>query len=60
MREIKLEKRVDLVPVVRCKDCKWYEPLNDCKPFDCEYSGMYGVTKDDFCSYGERRDDEID
>ena len=26
MMEIKLEKRVDLVPVVRCKDCKWYDP----------------------------------
>ncbi len=48
----------DAVPVVRCKECKWYEPLNDCKPFDCEYSGMYGVTKDDFCSLGERKDDE--
>ena len=49
---------IDAVPVVRCKDCMRYEPLNDCKPFDCEYSGMYGVTKDDFCSYGERKDDD--
>lgn len=49
---------IDAVTVVRCKDCMWYEPLNDCKPFDCEYSGMYGVTKDDFCSYGERKDDD--
>ena len=55
---VEYAQTIDAVPVVRCKDCMRYEPLNDCKPFDCEYSGMYGVTKDDFCSYGERKDDD--
>lgn len=58
MREIKLEKRVDLVPVVRCKDCTYYCPLDDSRPYDCLRSGMLCVRKEDFCSYGERKDDE--
>ena len=55
MREIKLEKRVDLVPVVRCKDCTYYCPLDDSRPYDCLRSGMLCVRKDDFCSCGKER-----
>jgi hypothetical protein len=55
-----LNKTVDAVPVVRCKDCKYYEHP--------EYYG--GGTKDvcrtfkrqtqenAFCSYGEKRADK--
>lgn len=53
IREIKLEKRVDLVPVVRCKDCKhWGDTI--CERFEEERI----MFRDDFCSYGERKDDE--
>ena len=53
----------DVVEVVRCKDCKYL------KPFTSQYgSGQYcecpcsfggqGIKKpDDYCSYGEQRDD---
>lgn len=39
--------------IVRCKDCKYYEPLDDSRPFDCPYG--LTVMKNSFCSYGERR-----
>lgn len=41
---------IDAVPVVRCRDCKhWLKGDGSCFPHaDCN----------DFCSHGERRDDE--
>lgn len=60
VEDVKKAPTVDAVPVVRCKDCRFYEP-------GVEYYG--GGTKDvcrllkrqmvddDFCSYGERRDE---
>lgn len=57
---------VDAVPVVRCKDCKWYmngSYLSDMK-FCCRmrnHNGeraRYNWPKDGFCSYGERKTDE--
>lgn len=55
---------VDAVEVVRCKDCKYYEPI--CAEYgECQggieiYNNQGGCgyispTPDDFCSYGERR-----
>lgn len=55
----------DVVAVVRCKECKWRraklagdswhegEVFMHC----CEQLGNVEVRLDDFCSYGERRDD---
>ena len=57
---------VDAVPVVRCKDCKHYRnyPNRMCylhtEPKENEhgYSGeAVFVEPDDFCSYGERREE---
>lgn len=47
---------IDAVPVVRCKDCKYWGGHdgsgNSCtREFD-----WYGVSPDDFCSLGERRE----
>lgn len=56
---------IDAVPVVRCKDCKHYRnhPNGMCyawtEPYDNErgYKGdTHCVEPDDFCSYGERKD----
>ena len=44
---------VDAVPVIRCKDCKWYE-------FDRKmHCGLpHGVrSKDDYCSDAERKEE---
>lgn len=49
----------DAVPVVRCKDCKHSFERNGRKPFGCYLHGKNGITLhdgDDFCSYGERKE----
>ena len=59
---------VDAVPVVRCKDCKWFKSGIDIdgKPFTkCiganESVRTYGHTAPDwFCADGERRTDDLD
>lgn len=49
----------DMQEVVRCKDCKYYQdnnngyPHNECKWCKDETPDAY-----DFCSYGERKDEE--
>ena len=46
---------VDAVEVVRCKDCKHYADYGRVR--DCQkYEGMNFPNEDDFCSYGERKD----
>ena len=44
---------VDAVPVVRCKDCCYFnaEGRRLCSLID----GLCGADSDDFCSYGERK-----
>ena len=44
---------------VRCKDCKYWETGKDYEPY-CNHCccGMWDTTADDFCSYGERRNDD--
>ena len=50
---------VDAVPVVRCKHCKHYEYPENRVPEErvwwC-YCWNEGTGKDDYCSYGERKD----
>lgn len=50
-------KKEDVVPVVKCKDCKHYKKINydDVKPNTCERTTMRQLPYD-FCSYGERKD----
>ena len=53
----------DVIKVVRCKDCKYLKPFTSqygagqfCE-CPCSFGGQ-GIKKpDDYCSYGERRDD---
>lgn len=49
-------KGADLVPVIRCKDCRYFRKFLR----ECERSGaltMYPLHDTDFCSYGERREE---
>ena len=49
---------VDAVEVVRCKGCKYWEQGKDYEPYCNHWGNMMTDTKaDDFCSYGERRND---
>lgn len=53
---------VDAVPVVRCKDCKWFADNNDGEWYGCQMFQVVRITPedapkpDDFCSYGERKE----
>lgn len=54
---IDAQPTIDAVEVVRCKDCKFYEPFT----YDTTGKGHclrvknYGMYLNDFCSYGERK-----
>ena len=51
---IEMQKVVDAVPVVRCGECKYMKPDGKCEVFADE---RIRPSVSDFCSYGERRDD---
>ena len=57
---------IDAVPVVRCKDCKYYKesvvlsPNKFCFRMKDRYGEAtigYNFADDDFCSYGERSEE---
>lgn len=51
---VKAQPTADVVEVVRCKNCKWWDS-------DCGWCDLWGNTheyKDGYCSYGEREDNE--
>lgn len=52
------EYEVDAVPVIRCKECNWFERNNTKKGevLYCYYHEI-NIKEDDFCSWGERRED---
>ena len=47
----------DVVEVVRCKDCMFYEPLGNGKVGICRHLKLKSYLKHniDFCSYGQRK-----
>ena len=58
------KNKADFVEVVRCKDCKRYEKAEyfsydseDATKNVCRLFGRQ-MQEDDFCSYGERKQDE--
>lgn len=62
VRLIEKAPTVDAVPVVRCKDCKWFADNNDGDWFGCWLFQTIQIIPedtpkpDDYCSYGERKD----
>lgn len=61
-RDIMDATTVDAVEVVRCKDCKWFADNNNGEWYGCWLyytilsNEMDKPGRDDFCSYGERKD----
>lgn len=58
-------RHIDAIPVVRCKNCKWYiineltqkyEPDRRRKPHFCDWHERY-TKADYFCADGKRRED---
>ena len=47
---------VDAVEVVRCKDCKWFEPEDEDGDCWCYYDNDT-TCRDGYCSMGEKKDD---
>lgn len=43
----------DVVQVVRCKDCLFFTTEKSC----CRPEGLIKAREDDFCSYGEKREE---
>ena len=56
-----LNKTVDAVEVVRCKDCKHRDEYGCCTPpIISSYGWDHLEPKDnDYCSYGERKDNVL-
>lgn len=56
----------DVVPVVRCKDCKHFREYTTVGTVCTKYIkslsgrevGLRATGKDDFCSYGERKEND--
>ena len=63
-KEIAEIPTVDAVPVVRCRDCKHW----DSETWFCDINSAFGhhgldwntFDEEDFCSYGERKDGDVD
>lgn len=58
--DIKNAPTIDAVPVVRCKDCKhWHKDTVFCGYMSYgEASERVNWYANDFCSYGERKEDK--
>ena len=50
---------VDAVEVVRCKDCKHRADALDCGNYLCNRKMIGMVRPNDFCSFGEREDNDV-
>lgn len=63
--QIELMPTVDAVEVVRCKDCAYFNAKNSletqgicmCGEKEMNYGGEFYPFSDDFCSYGERKEE---
>lgn len=51
------EVRRDLVEVVRCKDCKYFDPLYEDVDYNFCDAWAGGTNEDMFCGFAERRQD---
>lgn len=59
--DIEKAPAVGAVEVVRCKDCKHYGRNHSCFYHSADEGGTPIFVRDnDFCSYGERRENETD
>ena len=67
VEEIDKAPTIDAVPVVRCRDCKWFnhytmECESDDVATDHEGGASFSINfgPDDFCSYGQRKEADHD
>lgn len=51
-------KALEVEPVVRCKDCKYNKGEVNIKGYQICSAIDINITDDDYCSFGERMEDE--
>lgn len=57
-RHIRNAPAADVVEVVRCKDCQFWQDNNGGYPHpECRWGKDETPDADDYCSFGERRED---
>ena len=56
LAEIEAAPTMDAVPVVRCRECKWWQEDDDIGHCDNPDGLDNYVKPEDFCSYGERKE----
>jgi len=65
LADIDAQPTVDAEPVVRCKDCKYFDHSDFGKGEECwckhfvstdDYTHCHKVMEDDFCAWGERKE----
>lgn len=57
-RHIRNTPAADVVEVVRCKDCQFWQDNNGGYPHpECRWGKDETPDADDYCSFGERRED---
>ena len=55
------EDAANVAPVVRCKDCKYWQDNNGGYPHEeCRWGHGETPEANDFCSYGEQKDGDDD
>lgn len=58
---VETAETADVVRIVRCKDCIHRDPED--KKCDCSFQakgGIFPMDDDDFCSYGEKKKEDVD
>lgn len=55
--DVDAQPTVDAVPVIRCRECRHYAPMDSSRPYDCAV-GMADTMPEDYCSRAERREDD--
>ena len=50
------KNKEDVVPVVRCKDCKYSSFIKSCSKYECQKGCGALKFSNDYCSYGEGKD----
>ena len=55
--EIECAPTIDAVPVIRCKDCKWYSANTGYHWGRCENYRPFPFDETDYCSRAERKEE---
>lgn len=63
VKALKAVPTADVVEVVRCKDCRWFDLTDPCGTLTpnahrCKRVTRLWMEDDAFCAYGERSDDD--